>query len=237
MWPYLLLPKLPPFPNSDWTMMYICKTPNGKIEHIVSSEPLPGLEPLWHPRRIDIMSLKGIASHKPRVEEVEFEGHTALSKIAIFEWWIPQLEREVKFYESISRDSSPGEPSIIPTFLGHLMEQERCIGFLMEKVEGRHPTLDDFPACEAALQKLHRAGWVHGDVNRFNFLVEKDTGHVKMIDFEHAELYDEEKAQIELGEPKAELSEKIGRGATVIVRDGVEEVAGPYYYPTRTQGC
>ncbi|KAF4997520.1 hypothetical protein FDECE_12050 [Fusarium decemcellulare] len=144
--------------------MHICKTPNGKIEHVVSSEPLPGIESLWHPRRIDVMSLTRIARHKARTTEVEFEDHRVLSKIAIFEWWIPQLEREVKVYESLSRDSSPGKPSIIPTFLGRLMEQERCVGFLMEKVDGRHLTLEDLPACEAALQKLYRAGWVHGEV-------------------------------------------------------------------------
>ncbi|KAI5865423.1 hypothetical protein GGS23DRAFT_559185 [Durotheca rogersii] len=234
--PYLLIPKLPPFPNSNWTKMRMYQASNGKTEHTLSWDPLSGIDSLWHPRQVNVLSPKRTASHKSRVKEVEFEGHSALSKLAIFEWWIPQLQHETKFYESILRDLSPGEHSIAPTFLGHLMEQDRCVGFLMEKIDGRHPSLDDFPACEAALRKLHRMGWVHGDANRYNFLVERSTGHVKMTDFEHAEPYDEVKAQLELRELKAELSETTGRGSSVVVQNGVEKVSGPISYAANTRG-
>ncbi|RMJ03459.1 hypothetical protein BHE90_004894 [Fusarium euwallaceae] len=104
---------------------------DGKVEHSLSWTPLRSIDSLWHPRQLDVLSLKRIASHKARVKEVEFEGQRALSKVAIFEWWIPQLQRETDIYESISRNLSPGEHSIAPDFLGHLTEQGRCIGFLM----------------------------------------------------------------------------------------------------------
>ncbi|KFA77251.1 hypothetical protein S40288_01344 [Stachybotrys chartarum IBT 40288] len=232
--PHLLIPKLPPFPNSNWITMRMYQGSDGKVEHSFSWTPLRSINSLWHPRQLDVLSLKRIASHKTRVKEVEFEGQRALSKVAIFEWWIPQLQRETEIYESISRNLSPGEHSIAPAFLGHLMEQDRCIGFLMQKVDGRHPSSDDLPACEAALRRLHRTGWIHGDVNRYNFLVEPSTGHVKMVDFEHAKPYDKEAAQLEIQELKAELSETAGRGASVVVRNGVEEISGPIFYAANT---
>lgn len=234
--PYLLIPKLPPLPNSDWTKMRMLQASNDKFEHIVSWDPPRGIDSLWHPRQVNVLSLKRIASHKPRVKEVEYEGQRMLSKVAIFEWWIPQLEHETRVYESITKNLSPGEHTIAPTFLGHLMEQNRCVGFLMEKVNGRHPSLDDFAACEAALRKLHCMGWVHGDANRYNFLIEHSTGNVKMIDFEHAEPYDEAIAQLELQQLKAELSETTGRRSAAVVQDEAEEVCGPIYYVANTWG-
>lgn len=51
------------------------------------------------------------------------------------------------------------------------------------------------------------------DANRLNFAVDRSTGQAKTIDFEHAEPYDEEKAQLELRELRAELSKTTGRGA------------------------
>lgn len=207
---------------------------DGKVEYSLSWTPLPSIDRSWHTHRFDALSLTRIASHKHRVEEVEFEGRRALSKVAIFGWWIPQLQRETEIYESISRNLSPGEHSIAPVLLGHLMEQDRCVGFLMQKVNGRHPSSDDLPACEAALRRLHRMGWIHGDVNRYNFLIEQSTGHAKMVDFEHAKPYAEEMAQLELQELKAELSETTGRGASVMVCDGVEVISGPIFCAAKT---
>lgn len=118
--------------------------------------------------------------------------------MAIFEWWIPRVEHETMIYETIAKHQSPDEQPIAPEFLGHLTENGRTVGFLMERVDGDYASLDDLPACEAALRRLHTMGLVHGDANRFNFVVDRSTGQVKMIDFEHAGPYDEEKAQLEL---------------------------------------
>lgn len=59
------------------------------------------------------------------------------------------------------------------------------IGFVLEKVAGRAAGVGDLKACEEVLGKLHARGVVHGDVNRYNFLVGE--GGVTIIDFEKAE--------------------------------------------------
>lgn len=232
--PYLLIPKLPPFPNADWTKIRVFQSPGGEIKSDISYEPLSQIQSSWHPRHIDVLSLKRISSHNARVKEVEFEGRTVFSKMAIFEWWIPQVERETRVYEIIAENQCPDKPPIAPAFLGHLTEQGRTIGFLIENIQGDYASLVNLPECEAALRRLHSMGLVHGDANRYNFVVERSTGHVKMIDFEHAEAYDEEKARLEIEELKAQLTEETGRGASVMVVNGVEKRSGaapiPYTY-------
>ncbi|KAI1771101.1 hypothetical protein F4818DRAFT_221715 [Hypoxylon cercidicola] len=221
--PYLLIPKLPPFPSADWTKMELSRSAGGEVKSTISYAPLSQIQSSWHPRHIEVLSLKRISSHNARVKEVELDGRIVFAKVAIFEWWIPQVERETRVYEVIAENECPDKPPIAPAFLGHLTEQGRTIGFLMGKVEGSHASLVNLPECEAALRRLHGMGLVHGDANRYNFVVERSTGHVKMIDFEHAEAYDEEKARAELEELKAQLTEETGRGTTVVVVNGVEK--------------
>ncbi|KAF5613678.1 uncharacterized protein FTJAE_13844 [Fusarium tjaetaba] len=213
--PHLLVPALPPFPDADWTKMRLSRAQDGSVQSDISFEPLDKIECTWHPRQINILSLKRIKYHKQRIREVEYEGKTAISKIAILEWLIPQIEHETRMYEALTRLQSPDEDRMTPEVLGHLFEGGRNIGFLLEKIEGEYATLADLPKCEAALRRLHELGFVHGDANRYNFIVEQSTGNVKMIDFEHAEQYDEKKAKAELEELAAELTDDSGRGAPV----------------------
>ncbi|KAI1366226.1 hypothetical protein F5Y08DRAFT_301605 [Xylaria arbuscula] len=230
--PCLLVPKLPPFPDGDWTKMQLYKGAGGDIESTISYEALDQIQSTWHSRYIDVLELRRLASYNARVEQVAFEGVTALSKLAIFEWWIPQIERETIIYEMIAKDSSTAQPPIAPTFLGHLTEQGRTIGFLMEKIEGEPASLHNLSECETVLRRLHGMGIIHGDVNRYNFIVERSTGHIKMIDFEHAEPYDEGKAQLEINELRAQLSEETGRGASVLVQNDFKSISTepvPYY--------
>ncbi|EWY85601.1 hypothetical protein FOYG_12742 [Fusarium oxysporum NRRL 32931] len=213
--PYLLVPELPPFPDTNWTKMRLSPAEDGSVQSNISFEPLDKIKCTWHPRHIDILSLKRIKYHKQRIREVEYEGKTAISKIAILEWLIPQLEHETKMYEALTRLQSPDEDSMTPEVLGHLFEGGRNIGFLLEKIEGEYATLADLPKCEAALRRLHKLGFVHGDANRYNFIVERPTGNVKMIDFEHAKQYDEKKAKTEIEKLASELTDDSGRGAPV----------------------
>lgn len=60
---------------------------------------------------------------------------------------------------------------------------------------------------------------VHGDVNWYNFLVDRVSGSsVRLVDFEHTEDFDELLAREELLSLPAELTEESGRGATVEVK-------------------
>ena len=76
-----------------------------------------------------------------------------------------------------------------PRLLGHLTEGKngRVIRFLLEFIpRARFAGPGDLKACQKALGKLHGLGILHGDVNRYNFLVqgEGEEKRVTMIDFD-----------------------------------------------------
>ncbi|EFY93807.1 hypothetical protein J3459_013026 [Metarhizium acridum] len=54
--PYLLIPQLPEFPDYQWTTMQISRDDAG-LKTTLSSEPLPEIQAIWYPKRIDILSL------------------------------------------------------------------------------------------------------------------------------------------------------------------------------------
>ncbi|KAL4812919.1 hypothetical protein BDW67DRAFT_178279 [Aspergillus spinulosporus] len=56
------------------------------------------------------------------------------------------------------------------TFLSHLTENGRMIGFLMELItDGRHAGDQDVETCREVLSRLHDLGVQREDTNRFNF--------------------------------------------------------------------
>ncbi len=96
---------------------------------------------------------------------------------AKFPWQIPHLELETIPYQ---RFSGTG---IGPNFLGHVMEAGRTIGFLIDFVGGfRTAGSEDLAVCQRILLKLRGLGLKHGDINKHDFLVRKES--VLMIDFE-----------------------------------------------------
>lgn len=132
-----------------------------------------------------------------------------IAKIARFEWEVPRIEQETRAYQLLEGSG------LAPRFLGHVHEDGRVMGFLLEKLEGRPASLQDLSVCEAALGKLHGLGLLHGDVNRYNFLVTEDG--VKLIDFERVqENASPESMSKELGSLHAELVDESGRGGGFI---------------------
>lgn len=106
-----------------------------------------------------------------------------IAKIARFDWEVPRIERETRIYELLHQ--SPAE-DLAPRFLGHLHEGGRIMGFLLEKIPGRtHASIEDLHDCESTLKSFHALGLIHGDVNRYNFLVGKNS--VQLTDFETSE--------------------------------------------------
>jgi hypothetical protein len=73
---------------------------------------------------------------------------TIIAKIARFEWEIPRIERETRAYQLLEGSG------LSPRFLGHIHENGRIMGFLLEKVEGRAASIQDLGICETALEKL-----------------------------------------------------------------------------------
>lgn len=107
-------------------------------------------------------------------------------------------------------------------------ESERTIGFLLEKIPGRHAGVEDLDGCRDVLGRLHARGIVHGDVNRFNLVVQDDEegmegkGKImKMVDFESARKCEsEEEMRVEMESLVEQLRDESGRGARVVVTRG-----------------
>ena len=184
--------------------------PSSTISNTISWDVPPAIESTWHPEYIDVLSLRRTKRYGANVHEVVFNGRPAISKIACWEWEIPRLENETHVYDIITKHEREHGSAISPAFLGHLTENGRVIGMLLEKVEGVYASLNDLPVCESVLRPMHSLGTVHGDVNRYNFLV--DGGQVRLVDFEHAQVLDAESAAQELESLSSELVEETGRG-------------------------
>ncbi|KAM5441178.1 hypothetical protein MferCBS31731_003605 [Microsporum ferrugineum] len=214
--PYLLIPKLPIFPNTPWTKMDITRAADGTPLPIISNTELRGVDLIWHPDKIQVLSLKQTRRYRHNVHEVMFKGVPAITKIVRWEWELARMENETWAYSLLHRHQCkhPDEPPIGPQFLGHLSEDGRVMGMLLEKVQGRFTGPDDLLKCEELVRRVHRLGLIHGDVNRHNFLVNEETGDVRLLDFEHVEEFDEEVARAELEALPLELAEETGRGST-----------------------
>jgi hypothetical protein len=215
--PYLLIPRLPKFPEGPWSRIKITRTCDatgqGTIALSATNEPLPEIQDTWHHNRVDVLSLEQIKDLKSNVHEVLYNGKPAISKIAAFEWDVPRLERETWAYSILDEHQRLTGDQISPKVLGHLTECGRIIGLLLERQEGRFASIEDLPDCEATVRKLHEIGLIHGDVNRYNFIVNKEQGGVTMVDFEHATaVFSEEDAEKEIQSLESELNEDTGRG-------------------------
>ena len=70
------------------------------------------------------------------MHEVLYQGKPAISKIACFDWEVPRIDRETWAHRILVENRLPNEGPSTPKFLGHLTENGRVMGFLMEKAEG-----------------------------------------------------------------------------------------------------
>ena len=83
---------------------------------------------------------------------------------------------------------------ITPHFHGHIWENGRIVGLLLEDVEHRKPTRDDMGQCRAAIGRLHTDFTiVHCAIHTDNMLI-TDRG-VLLIDFERSMETDDAKAR------------------------------------------
>jgi hypothetical protein len=116
--------------------MRISQGPKRKLRSTISYDPLPTIQRTWHPQAIDVLSLTQLKRHRSNVHEVLYQGQPPISKIACFEWDIRRIENETWAYSIIIQHQHPGESAIAPSVLGHLTENYRVIGFLLEKSKG-----------------------------------------------------------------------------------------------------
>lgn len=193
----LLPPTIPPSHN------FVEISSNGDITS--SHHKFKGVETIWHPHSIDVTTLSIVQEMKTGVFKVKYGEGFAVAKIARFEFEIPFIENETRVYREIDGQE------IGPKFLGHLTENGRTMGFLIEYLTFRPTSRDDLVACIAVLRRLHTLGLVHGDVNRYNFLMVE--GDARLIDFDLCVTATEEAMMGELNRVSTELEDDSGRGA------------------------
>ncbi|KAF4333636.1 alpha-galactosidase a [Fusarium beomiforme] len=215
--PIQSLPCLPY--NEEWTVAHISRDEtSGELKTSVSNRPLAGVSCQWHHIRVDCLEL----NKSKQLTAMAFEAvpnsilpipllssATIIAKIARFEWELPRIEQETRAYQLLEGSG------LAPRFLGHIHENGRIIGFLLEKIEGPSASFQDLRICETALGKLHELGLIHGDVNRYNFLVSEEA--VKLLDFERLQENTSPKLKSEeLEHLRAELADDSGRGGGFI---------------------
>jgi hypothetical protein len=213
-----LLPMLPPFPPGDWNYGRIAKSPQDGTAYFTETvrKQLSGVQNVWHPTRVDHLDL--IYGHRLRSNIWEATTPALptkfVTKFARFDWEIGYMDDECAAYQWIEGQS------IGPKFLGHLVEEGRVIGFLIESLVGsRHAEIGDLTVCQEALTRLHKLGIKHGDVNKFNFMIRG--GHATLIDFECARKCDDkEELEEELRSLATQLVDNSGRGGRGLVDTG-----------------
>jgi len=217
--PPALLSKLPPFPPGDWNLAHITKsieTTKPQFAWTVQ-KAFRGITHPWHATKLDYLFLNLGKMLMSNVYEASSElfNTPIIAKFARFPWEIDYYEAETQAYAWIEGHG------IGPRFLGHLTEEGRIVGFLLERVEGRHAATDDLPACRAVVSKLHDLGIVHGDLNKHNFLISES--RVVLLDFETAKRSEDTDAtDRELRKLEEQLLDESGKGAMVTVAPELE---------------
>ncbi|KAH6700450.1 alpha-galactosidase A [Verticillium dahliae] len=125
----LPLQSLPKLPTGDWTMAKIFRDKATGDLRTRSKQLTASAFEVITPRSVPTFDASSPA--------------TMIAKIARFEWEVPRIERETIAYQLLE-GSGPA-----PRFLAHIHENGRIMGFLLEKLEGRHASIQDLSACEA----------------------------------------------------------------------------------------
>jgi hypothetical protein len=210
--PPILLGKLPPFPAGDWNYGRISQTAENPTAFFAetSRKAFPSIRPLWHAKSYDYLSFKirqRLRANVYMASSPQFE-KPIIAKFARFDWEIGYYTAESQVYSWIDGRN------LGPEFLGHLTEEGRVIGFLIEHVEGHHATISDLPACKAVVRRLHGLGILHKDLNKHNFLI---SGRAAvLIDFETAEQSEDSEAmETELRGLEEQLLDESGSGGVI----------------------
>lgn len=129
---------------------------------------------------LDFTVVDRMSDRVSMVSTDRLRGKNCIRKIARFNHELAAIQKEIKAYHIL--DGFP----LIPTFMGYVYEEtrDRVVGFLIEALEGRHPSAKDYEICQSGMFELHKRGVVHGDLNKYNILI--DEGKAQFVDFEVA---------------------------------------------------
>jgi hypothetical protein len=215
---------LPPlqFSSKSWKSAVVSRSPaTHDLEATLSSADMPAVKSIWNSELINCFDIERTEFLTLLTQECKSASGTdpevMVAKMARFYWEIPYIEAETRMYQVLDGRG------IAPKFLGHIHEEGRVMGILLEKVaDGRPAAPADLGRCKAALRRFHALGYVHGDCNKYNLIIRPDDT-VVLIDFEKATkcddqaLMDEEKASLE-----SQLAETTGRGGGLMTMEEPE---------------
>ncbi|KAI1485185.1 hypothetical protein F5X96DRAFT_674888 [Biscogniauxia mediterranea] len=184
----VVLPDLP----EEWTWVCICahhETGEPFVLNYHNNPPEREEVAVWHSTSFeytDIEKIHQIRMDKQRKEDrMWIVQHPSMDKRCLMKIAeVPKLmdfvKRETDAYRVLEGSG------IAPQFMGHVTEQGRVVGILVEWIEDAvKPELElDMEMVLDALSSLHERGIVHKDPHMGNFLI-KDN-RVYIIDFEYA---------------------------------------------------
>lgn len=156
---------------------------NGRLSFLSKGHLLPHFLPLE-----DLVQGKALYNIfdiqlPDRIRDRVFEGvegaRVVVAKIARFEHEVPLLRQELKAYEGLRAQGFAAMPKLYEYVFEE--EEDRVVGFAMEFLHGPHALPDDLEDCEGVLTKIHRCGYILGDLNRYKW-IRTDDG-MKVIDF------------------------------------------------------
>ena len=211
-----ILPSLPP---GNWNTGYISRNATDEQPRFtsVAKVRLPHIEHTWHPLRVDFSELRIGRRYRSHMYEAEsaYFSEPVVIKFARFPWEIGYLDAETKAYQWLQGQR------IGPKFLGHLTEGDRVIGFVMERITpSRHATPKDLVSCRKELRRLHRLHIMHGDLNKYNFLVRGEDA--TLIDLENARPCENHKElEAEMKGLERALMDSSGKGGQTIISNDV----------------
>jgi hypothetical protein len=142
-----------------------------------SAKQLEQVEQSWHPVEIDLRELEPIKYLNECVCQCRYKSQLVVAKIARFEFEIQYIQQESRTYKLIDG------LGIGPRFLGHLTENGRVMGVLLEYVPSRNARSSDLDVCLSALRRLHGLGILLNDTINLNFLVSIDGAGALLCDF------------------------------------------------------
>lgn len=124
---------------------------------------------LWHSSKIDYEALSRPLEHDGLDLQCAAQIYSTIhdgsqfdvAKVIVNIEWCPESvygsDRETTMYSLIENHC------VAPKFVAHVTENnERTIGFIVEKINARRATRNDLPACRLVLSKLHSLGIAHG---------------------------------------------------------------------------
>ena len=220
-------------PGGDWNIGRLEKDLKTGRVVLQSTEKvaLQSVEDVWHPARVDYLSL---GDELPRDElqcagqmnSAIYPGQLGADQVVVnTDWypdWIHGVIQETMVYSQIEGHG------IGPKFLAHVTEnEERVYGYMLERVQARHATIDDLQACKTVLAKLHSLEIVYGSLSSDSFLI-LENGQALLHCFggsfatDHKPLFEREMQSVEdvlrRGFPE------IGEGMSVEVRAEISAI-------------